>query len=161
MEMKILNVLLVLVFSGCANVDYTEVPPADRSVSVVVDIPGVEKSILFSRAQEWLAINYVSSNDVTQLSNSEAGRIIGRGVTTADIDSGGLVTVPWKYSHTVQVDVRDGKARLVINNFSNLETGQPPEWKWLFNPVKASLYGLTSSFNSYMLLGGSVVEADW
>jgi len=161
--MKVLSIALTFLFiSACATVDYTVIPTDQQKVQVVVEVPSTDKVTLFNRAREWVAANYMSSNEVTQMANSDTGRIMGRGITVAQIDSGGLVTTPWKYYHQLKIDVKDNKARLVISDFSHVSTGQAPNYKWAFDPLMASVKPLAAEFESYMLTGGvQSVGSDW
>lgn len=49
----------------------------------VVEVPGVTKDQLYIRAHEWIAKAYRSANDVIQMQDKEAGRLVGKGSSKA------------------------------------------------------------------------------
>ncbi|RZK33076.1 MAG: DUF4468 domain-containing protein, partial [Hymenobacter sp.] len=62
--------------------DGTELPfdPATHQITYqgVVEVAGATKEQLYTRAYEWLAKAYRSANDVIQMQDKEAGRLVGK-----------------------------------------------------------------------------------
>ncbi len=74
------------------------------------------KTELYNRAMIWMAKNYVSANDVIQVSDKEEGRIIGKG--TIRIDMSGLVERIVYVDHTISIYTKDGKYKYIITDLS-------------------------------------------
>jgi len=116
---KQLAVLLaVLVITGCAGRYQPEI-----SYTKVLDVPKFEKSQVFNRSEEWIALSFNSGKSVIQVKNPETGRIIGRGVVSV---SKGPLNSPEVYNFTMVIDAKDDKARIQFLNFTGVEHGLPP-----------------------------------
>lgn len=79
----------------------------------VVDVPGMTKTDLYVAARSWFVSEYRSADDVIQMEDKEAGRIIGKGFSL----------VQWQMAtryvkHTVQIDLKDGKYRYIVTDFA-------------------------------------------
>lgn len=81
-----------------------------------VEVEGVPASELYSRARAWAANAYRSMNDVQQLDDKDAGRLILKGNFRAG--RGGLVLV-W---HTLTIETKDDRYRYLLTDF---ETSVP------------------------------------
>ena len=55
--------------------------------SEVVQVEGVSANDLFSRASEWFAKTYKSSNAVLQMNDRAAGKLVGKGAQSATVKS--------------------------------------------------------------------------
>lgn len=80
----------------------------------VVDVPDKSKNQLFSNAKVWMANTFVSSKDVIQSEDKEAGDIIGKGFTKVYFKS--IVTIERNDYFTIQIDVKDNKYRCKIHD---------------------------------------------
>ena len=96
----------------------------------VVEVPGVTKEQLYSRALEWVAKAYNSAQDVIQMQDKESGKLVMKGLTKVSIRSyaGGVVR------HTFSIYVKDGRYKYIITNFEhdasvapNIHSGGPLE----------------------------------
>ena len=74
----------------------------------VVEMPGVTKDVLYSRAYEWFAKSFVSANNVIQMQDKEAGKIIGKGCYGFDKN---------KVNFTLSIYLKDGKYKYEITDF--------------------------------------------
>jgi len=78
-----------------------------------------KKDYLYVKAHEWMAKTFVSSKEVIQMNDKEAGKIIGKGTITTHTTYDGLgirrgndITY-----YTIQIDVKDGKFRCKLTDF--------------------------------------------
>lgn len=87
------------------NVSYTR----------VIEVPEI-KSIeeIYNRALNYFVYNYGSGKSVIQTQDKELGRIIGKGIYK-DVHIGlSLVTTYVDCWHIVRVDVKEGRARVIV-----------------------------------------------
>ena len=84
----------------------------------VVEIDSLSKSELYSKALEWISLNYKSAKDVIQLSNEEMGKIIVKGSFPTDL----FFKKGW-IRHTMVLQFKDGKFRYRFTNFSYFSPG--------------------------------------
>lgn len=87
----------------------------------VIDVPDKTKSQLFSNAKVWMANTFVSSKDVIQSEDKEAGNIIGKGFTKVYFKS--MVTIERNDYFTIQIDVKDNKYRYKIHDITVTSDG--------------------------------------
>jgi hypothetical protein len=79
----------------------------------VVEVAGATKEQLYTRAYEWLAKAYRSANDVIQMQDKEAGRLVGKG--TASVRARGLSA--GYVRHTLTIYLKDGRYKYVLTDF--------------------------------------------
>jgi len=78
----------------------------------VVDVDGASADELLSRARAWVAETYRSAQDVIQLDDPSAGRLIARGLTEYSV-----FTVAVYVRHRLTVEARDGRYRVTVTDF--------------------------------------------
>lgn len=78
----------------------------------VVTVDGASADELFSRASAWIATVYTSANDVIQLSDKPAGRLIAKG----NLENSYMGYPAW-VEHTLTIEVKDGRFRYVLTGF--------------------------------------------
>ena len=115
---QIAVLLMVLVVSGCAVRPY-----ADFSFTKVLDVPRFEKSQVFNRSEEWVALTFSSGKSVIQVKNKESGRIIGRGVLSAQKHR--LAPIE-SFNFTMIIDAKNGKSKIKFMNFTDTEVFTAP-----------------------------------
>ena len=87
----------------------------------VVEVPGISKADLYTRANAWVAHSYRSAQDVIQLNDKEAGQLIVKGlarVTSRGSDFGVV-------HHTLTVYVKDGRYKYVLTDFTHDASSAP------------------------------------
>ncbi len=81
----------------------------------IVEVPEINKDELFNRAQNYFIYNYGSGKSVIQTQDKEKGQIIGKGIYdrlhTFSNGTGWVYLGTW---HIIRVDVKDGRARIII-----------------------------------------------
>jgi hypothetical protein len=95
-------------------ITYTEVINVDSSVS---------KLELYSRAREWFAKAYNSSQNVIQMDDKESGKIVGKALTRVYHKALGSNYPSGYINYTISLYLKDGKYKYEITNFYH--TGQP------------------------------------
>lgn len=153
------NVFLLLAASfflmACGGPRYAVVPLEEHGHKQVVEVSGADRQLLFDRASEWIAINYVSGKDVVQEKNLKTGRIIGRGITTIEVDSGGLVNTYARYSYSMIIDVKAGRARIQLGDYTHVDYGTNPQMALFVRPLNVSMKELAADFELYLRTGGA------
>jgi hypothetical protein len=76
----------------------------------VVQIPGINRNELYSRAKEWFAKNFKSVKDVLQMDDKEAGKLIGKG----NFDIGDNCY----YNFTLSIFIKDNKYKYIITDYT-------------------------------------------
>ena len=98
-----------------------------QEYSEVIEVPDKNPDQLYISAREWFAKTFVSSNDVLQMDDPVAGKLIGKGNTelTDSYTTAGMVKIPifiaFKIDFTITVAVRDGRYKCDINNIQILQ----------------------------------------
>ncbi len=70
---------------------------------------------LYNRAREWIALSFISANDVIQMDDKDAGIIIAK--CNIPISDGGMYLVEGKVEFTVKIQMKDGRCKYWFNNF--------------------------------------------
>lgn len=100
------------------------------SYSKIVEVPGVAKAELFTRARQWLNQTFVSSKEVLEIADKETGELSGKAY--------GKMMVTYKMMGTrsyesdcrmfINIFVKDGKYKYEMSNFetnvANTEKGR-------------------------------------
>ncbi|WP_372751610.1 DUF4468 domain-containing protein [Labilibaculum sp.] len=93
-----------------------------KEFTEVVEISGKNKSQLYSSAREWFAETFKSAEDVLQMDDSIAGKLIGKGMGDITVKSG-MVPVSFNYDFTVKVFIKEGKYKYIIQDIAVISEG--------------------------------------
>jgi hypothetical protein len=85
----------------------------------VVDSTSATADELYNRANEWVARSFKNSSSVIRLADKAAGKIIGKGKALPTIHDYFGVSCPNIIEYTFAIDVKDGKYRLVVDEFNH------------------------------------------
>jgi hypothetical protein len=85
----------------------------------VVQVDGVSKADLFTRANAWAARTYRSANDVIQLNDKEAGQLILKGNSRVSSRGSDFGVV----RHTLTIYVKDGRYKYVLTDLTHDAAG--------------------------------------
>ena len=80
----------------------------------VIEAPGLKKEEIFNRALNYFTYNYVSGKSVIQTQDKENGLIVGKGIYNNIHIGISLLTTYVDAYHILRVDVKDGKARIIV-----------------------------------------------
>ena len=81
-------------------------------------LDSLKADVIFTKAKEWIALNYKSANDVIQLADKESLKIIVKGNFSSS-----LFMKQGFISHTLILDFKDEKMRYTYSNFSYYSSG--------------------------------------
>lgn len=125
--MKKLLLFLLVIPIFCRAQDTLRVPkmPIDSATGGysyvdITQVPGKTKDDLYVKINEWVALNFKSANNVIQMNDKEAGKIIVKGVTerTLMYKMLGKNYIPYYLNFTINFTVKDGRYRVIIDGFS-------------------------------------------
>jgi hypothetical protein len=85
----------------------------------VVEVPGVSKADLYTRAYTWVANAYHSANSVIQMQDKEAGQLVAKGLTRITVRSLGMNVDGGVIRHTLTIYVKDGRYKYVLTNLTH------------------------------------------
>jgi hypothetical protein len=91
----------------------------------VVEVPGVSKADLYTRAHGWVATAYRSANTVIQMQDKEAGQLVVKGLTRVTLRSLGLNADAGAVRHTLTIYVKDGRYKYVLTDLTHDGAGVP------------------------------------
>lgn len=81
----------------------------------IVDAPNLKKEEIYSRALNYFTYNYMSGKAVIQTQDKDNGLIVGKGVYDNVHIGMSLVATYVDAWHIMRVDVKDGRARLIVS----------------------------------------------
>lgn len=148
---------------------YTEVVHVDSTVT---------KEILYYNAREWFAKSFKSANDVIQMDDKDAGKIIGKGsfkverlpfLVSDDIGNAGWI------NFTISVFVKPGRYKYEITDFFHQPNrafgagsfdnpqrmNSKKSWKHIQNQTKREISLIISSLKKEMSLKKISNDEDW
>lgn len=141
--MKKLLILIILINYTCFSQEY-EIK--DKSITIVFPVDSVSKEEIHSRALAGIANLYNSANTVIQLNDIQNNKIVVKGKSTVLgrnemkplLPNNGFVPSFYEisYSHTINVDSKDGRYRIIY------EVTSGPEAKELSDP-RSSGFGIS------------------
>jgi hypothetical protein len=80
----------------------------------IVEVPEIKKDDIYNRVQNYFVYNYGSGKSVIQTQDKENGLVVGKGLYN-DVHVGiSLITTYIDAWHIVRVDVKDGRARIIL-----------------------------------------------
>ena len=83
--------------------------------SKVIEIDSVSRDELYNRSQNYFVYRYGSGKAVIQTQDKEKGTIVGMGLYPKVLVAGSLVLFQYDTWHILRIDVKEGKARVVIS----------------------------------------------
>lgn len=86
----------------------------DFEYSGTVELEGETADELYSRAKAWVAMAYVSAQDVIQLDDRDAHRLIMKGNTSTHW----MLTETATVGHVLTIETKDGKYRYSLGSFT-------------------------------------------
>lgn len=144
-----LFVCFVIALTGCLT---TTVSTQDiESLQRIVELPGYSKADIYNKSLDWFARTYNSANNVIQLRDPDAGKIIGRGMGYVDF---GLGTGDY-YSYTMIVDIQEGRMRVRYENFDISKMNSGYWWKKIMENTEKHTDSLIDSIHKKQ------VEDNW
>jgi len=95
-----------------------------KEYTEVVEVKGKTADQLYSSAREWFAETFNSANDVLQMDDPTAGKLIGKGYTVISesyVTKVALMQIPgqidFKLWYTVKIYIKEGRYKYEIKDF--------------------------------------------
>jgi len=135
------------------TVESQELPKDEKSgffsYHEVVKVDSISADELYSRAKSWIALTYKSANDVIQLDDQNAGRIIVKG----NFEIIYYANQAW-VNHTLTIDFKEGRYRYDLTSFvfDNGQWSAPLEDEKKFWGQKKKLHKQVSERANAILL---------
>lgn len=86
----------------------------------VVALDSLSKEAIYNRAKRMFVTLFKDSRNVLELDDKESGSLIGNGNTDVYYHTGYLnVNAHATFWFTIEIDIKDGRYRLTLNNFEN------------------------------------------
>lgn len=122
-NMKKMILLLPILFTAFLAKAQTKTLPVDSAThnvvyQEIVNADHITKDLLYTRAREWFARTFVSSKEVIQMDDKDAGKIIGKGSASGINKLGTWASVTFHVDYIVAITVKEGRYRYEISNFS-------------------------------------------
>lgn len=112
----------------------------------ILEYPSLSKDILFDRTLKWIANNFRSAKQVIEYQDKESGAIIGNGVVNITAD--GSIIGPFPVGFTMNIDLKDGKARYRFLNLNH--NGNPIETYAWHKPARDKFVSIINSIKIAM-----------
>ena len=153
MKNTVLGLMMVVFLAACAQ--FVSIPESEQKTERVFAVHGKTKLQLFQSTKQWFATTFHSSSSVIQLSDGEAGVIVGRAI--ADVDMGMGMTSPCYY--TVRIDIKDGKIRFTANSYKWVEYGGSITVQSQFDSMQQNMNDLSVRLEKQ--LKTTALSSDW
>jgi len=113
------NILLALTLFINFNI-YAQILPIDSttkqiSYTKVIEVPGTTKIDLYSRANEWFAKTYNSSQNVLQAQDKEEGKLIGKALMKSTLKGFNAGYV----NYTISVFLKDNRYKYEVTDLAH------------------------------------------
>jgi len=110
-------------FAAVKLLDGTPLPFDEQTHRIsyqgVVEVPDVTKDQLYVRANEWVAKAYRSANNVIQMQDKEAGRLVAKGLIRVSLRVLGMDADAGVIRHTLTIYVKEGRYKYVLSDLSH------------------------------------------
>lgn len=138
-----LTLLILLLPVFCFGQEMALDETTDRIIfSEVVQVEGVNADQLYSRARQWFAETYKSSESVLDLQDATNHKLIGKAWSQIYIEGYMAMTVPIKMWYTIKLFMKDGRYKYDITDiYYEGEASQHNGWKTIKNPCEMFLVG--------------------
>lgn len=119
--MRIVMLVLVLAFNASTKAQNVHLPVDSSSKKIsyaeVVTCKGLTKDDLYVRAREWFAKTYNSAQQVIQMDDKAAGKIIGKATARGSYYIM-LTAFNYTLNYTMIVSCKDGRYKYEITDFT-------------------------------------------
>ncbi|MCD4768675.1 MAG: DUF4468 domain-containing protein [Bacteroidales bacterium] len=166
MKKLLLSILVLL------NLDYSycqDIPIDDKTGKITYEAiessDSLNKDEIYLKTLEWFALSFSSSNDVIQLKDKDAGKVIGKGNFMMNYYSRNPTIF-----FTITIMIKDGRYKIVITDLKyldiqgdefNLESF-PKSWagkKKLYSTLDMNVKSILNDYKSH--INNLVDEDDW
>ena len=100
-----------------------ELPISEKTNKItyegVINIEGATATDLYLKANEWFAIAFNSANNVIQMQDKEAGKLIGKGAIQARLKQYGSLKYSGLWNYTLSINTREGRYKYSFTNINH------------------------------------------
>lgn len=113
--------VLLIILIALSKISYAQISlPIDSatnkvSYSEVIQVDGVSKDELFTRARTWCAKTFTSNKDALQMDDRQAGRLIANGSSIQRFQYT-ITSIDFWLKYSLSIAVKDGKYRYEVTN---------------------------------------------
>ncbi|OGQ00756.1 MAG: hypothetical protein A2Z40_04080 [Deltaproteobacteria bacterium RBG_19FT_COMBO_60_16] len=133
--------LFLLLIYGCMP---TLIPPDSITIQKVIEVPGIQKDVIYERSRIWIAKTFRSSKAVIEYENKETGVIIGNGIVYYTLSAGfSSAEVPVRF--TMKEDIKDGRIRITFDNLYEGTLEIPVKYRQSMDRIRPKLLSLADS----------------
>jgi hypothetical protein len=125
------------------------IPAEATTVQKTIEIPGVNKNVIYERSRIWIAKTFRSSKAVIEYENKETGVIIGNGIVSYPVTAGpfGLTAmVPVRF--TMKEDIKDEKIRITFDNLFEGTGDYPVKYQRSMDLIRPKLLSLADDLGA-------------
>ena len=121
-RLLILSILVSTVCFSQSSLLHSSLSVKDGKVyyDTIIQLDGTSKDKLFEKSKIWALNNFKSQKDALQAEDREIGLLTYKTFFTENFNAppfrGHSVTAEWKYIFTVKLYLKEGKAKIVIDN---------------------------------------------
>lgn len=158
--------LLAAFTTVSASVDSLLVPVKEGKVfyeKIVTISANLTKEELYNRTLSWFAKSFTDSKEVIEVSDKEAGMVIGKG--TFEIFVKGAIGMRYRIRLVFEVTVKDGKYRMQAHNIERMMIGgttigeyYPIEYSWNKRSITPGTFTKKDDIKFYSLLNERIAE---
>jgi hypothetical protein len=109
---KNISILLLIGLSYISSIAQTPI-----TFNKVITTDSIGKSQLYLKIYEWFASNFNSANDVIQMSDKEAGVIIGNGIMNYKYENTSNSSYDGSVSYKIKVNFKDDRIKVELTDF--------------------------------------------
>lgn len=122
--MKKYNSLIGLLLITSLNLDAQE----NFTLEKVIQTDSIGKNLLYATINDWFASTYNSANDVIQMSDKDAGIIIGKGSMAYSKKGMSYMCYSGYIKYTIKVYVKENRYKVVLTDFNHsVKVGNGPQ----------------------------------
>jgi len=100
-----------------------ELPISEKTNKIsyegVINIEEASATDLYVKANEWFAITFNSANNVIQMQDKDAGKLIGKGVIQARLKQYGSLKYSGLWNYTLSINTREGRYKYSLTNINH------------------------------------------
>ena len=139
--LTIATLVFIAMLFGCMP---TLIPPDSTTVQRVIEVPGIQKDVIYERSRIWIAKTFRSSKAVIEYENKETGVIIGNGIIHYTLTAGfSSAEVPVRF--TMKEDIKDGRIRITFDNLYEGTLEMPVKYRQSMDRIRPKLFSLADS----------------
>lgn len=108
--------------------------------TAVVEMPGINKVELYSRAKQWIVNTFKSANAVIQMDDKAEGVLIGKGrIKELKNPNASFITLAYNFVFTVKVYLKEGKYKYSFKDITYEYIGNSQYARSSYAPVELFL----------------------